>query len=105
MLPEDIKENLLSSYISNDENQVRISARVIESAEGLNRNALLSEITRKLESDFNLDKDQFRLTGLAVLYNNMLQSLFDSQIGTIVIVFSIIFLMFLVLFRSLYYRL
>ena len=102
MLPEDIKENLLSSYISNDENQVRISARVIESAEGLNRNALLNEITRKLESDFNLDKDQFRLTGLAVLYNNMLQSLFDSQIGTIVIVFSIIFLMFLVLFRSLY---
>ena len=72
MLPEDIKENLLSSYISNDENQVRISARVIESAEGLNRNELLSEITRKLESDFNLDKDQFRLTGLAVLYLSLI---------------------------------
>lgn len=102
MLPEDIKENLLSSYISKDENQVRISARVIESAEGLNRNELLNEISNNLQNEFSLEQDQFRLTGLAVLYNNMLQSLFDSQIGTIVIVFTIIFLMFLILFRSLY---
>ena len=102
MLPEDIKENLLSSYISNDENQVRISARVIESAEGLNRNELLYEISETLKTDYNLEEEQFRLTGLAVLYNNMLQSLFDSQIGTIIIVFSIIYLMFLILFRSLY---
>jgi predicted RND superfamily exporter protein len=102
MLPEDVKDNLLSSYISEDENQVRISARVIESAEGLNRNELLSEISNTLKSDFGLKEDQFRLTGLAVLYNNMLQSLFDSQIGTIVFVFSIIFIMFLILFRSIY---
>ena len=101
MLPEDIKDNLLSSYISEDENQVRISARVIESAKGLNRNDLLSGISSTLQKDYDLEPNQFRLTGLAVLYNNMLQSLFDSQIRTIVIVFSIIFLMFLVLFRSL----
>ena len=101
MLPEDIKDNLLSSYISEDENQVRISARVIESAKGLNRNDLLSGISSTLQKDYGLEPNQFRLTGLAVLYNNMLQSLFDSQIRTIVIVFSIIFLMFLVLFRSL----
>tara|TARA_Y100000816_G_scaffold292535_1_gene288436 strand:+ start:5589 stop:8096 length:2508 start_codon:yes stop_codon:yes gene_type:complete len=100
MLPEDIKENLLSSYISKDENQVRISARVIESARGLNRNQLLNEISETLVSKHGLDPEQFRLTGLAVLYNNMLQSLFDSQIGTILIVFSIIFVMFLILFRS-----
>ena len=102
MLPEDIKDNLLSSYISDDENQVRISARVIESAKGLNRNELLTKISKTLQTEYKLDKDQFRLTGLAVLYNNMLQSLFDSQIGTIVIVFIIIFFMFLILFRSLY---
>ena len=64
MLPEDIKENLLSSYISQDENQVRISARVIESAEGLNRNELLEEISTNLENEYGLTKDQFRLTGL-----------------------------------------
>ena len=102
MLPEDIKDNLLSSYISDDENQVRISARVIESAKGLNRNELLTKISKTLQTEYKLDKDQFRLTGLAVLYNNMLQSLFDSQIGTILIVFTIIFFMFLILFRSLY---
>ena len=95
MLPEDIKDNLLSSYISEDENQVRISARVIESAEGLNRNELLSQITNTLQSKYELNEEQFRTNWSVVLYNNMLQSLFDSQIGTIVIVFTIIFLMFL----------
>ena len=55
---------------------MRISARVIESAEGLNRNELLEEISTNLENEYGLAKDQFRLTGLAVLYNNMLQSLF-----------------------------
>ena len=102
MLPEDIKDSLLSSYISQDENQVRISARVLESSYGLNRNELLEEISNTLEGDYGFSKEEYRLTGLAVLYNNMLQSLFDSQIGTISIVFSVIFIMFLILFRSFY---
>ena len=102
MLPEDIKESLLSSYISEDENQVRISARVLESSYGLNRNELLEEISTTLEKEYGFSEQEYRLTGLAVLYNNMLQSLFDSQIGTISIVFSVIFIMFLILFRSFY---
>ena len=102
MLPEDIKESLLSSYISEDENQVRISARVLESSYGLNRNELLEEISTTLEREYGFSDQEYRLTGLAVLYNNMLQSLFDSQIGTISIVFSVIFIMFLILFRSFY---
>ena len=100
MLPEDIKETLLSSYISEDENQVRISARVLESTEGLNRNELLENISTALEDKFNFKEDEYRLTGLAVLYNNMLQSLFSSLIGTLGIVFGVISLMFLILFRS-----
>ena len=52
MLPEDIKDNLLSSYISDDENQVRISARVIESAKGLNRNELLTKISKTLQTEY-----------------------------------------------------
>ncbi len=102
LLPEDIKETLLSAYISEDENQVRISSRVLETSRGLNRNELLSSIEKDLKDKFNLKEDQFRLTGLAVLYNNMLQSLFTSQIKTIGIVFGIIFIMFIFLFRSLY---
>ena len=102
LLPEDIKETLLGAYISEDENQVRISTRVLETSRGLNRNDLLSSIEKDLKKEFKLEEDQFRLTGLAVLYNNMLQSLFSSQIKTIGIVFGVIFLMFIVLFRSVY---
>ena len=100
MLPDDIKETLLNSYISKDENQVRISARVLESTEGLNRNELLENISNTLEGKFNFKEDEYRLTGLAVLYNNMLQSLFSSLVGTLGIVFGVISLMFLILFRS-----
>ena len=102
LLPEDIKETLLSSYISEDENQVRISSRVLETSKTLKRNDLLNEIENTLENEFGFKKGEYRLTGLAVLYNNMLQSLFSSQIGTLGVVFVVIMMMFVVLFRSLY---
>ena len=102
LLPEDIKETLLSSYISEDENQVRISSRVLETSKKLKRNDLLNEIENTLENEFGFKKGEYRLTGLAVLYNNMLQSLFSSQIGTLGVVFVVIMIMFVVLFRSLY---
>jgi hypothetical protein len=47
-----------------------------------------------------LASDGFELTGLMVLYNNMLQSLFRSQIMTLGVVMSGIALMLCVLFRS-----
>ena len=100
MLPDEIKESMLNSYISQDENEVRISSRVLETQEGLNRNELLEKIENQLENTFGLKENEYRLTGLAVLYNNMLQSLFSSQIGTLEIVFGVILLMFIVLFRS-----
>ena len=100
VLPEDIRETLLYSYINKDDSKVRISTRVIESAESLNRKELLLKIEDDLINKFNLSEDQFEITGLAVLYNNMLQSLFASQIGSLVIVFAVIALMLLVLFRS-----
>ncbi|MDP6917400.1 MAG: MMPL family transporter [SAR86 cluster bacterium] len=102
LLPEDIKETLLSSYISEDENQVRISSRVLETSKTLKRNDLLKEIENTLEDEFGFKKGEYRLTGLAVLYNNMLQSLFSSQIGTLGVVFVVIMIMFVVLFRSFY---
>jgi predicted RND superfamily exporter protein len=100
MLPEDIKATLLNSYISKDENEVRISSRVLETSRGLKRNELLTTIKKELENNFGFNQDEYRITGLAVLYNNMLQSLFNSQIGTLEIVFGVIMLMFLVLFKS-----
>ncbi len=100
LLPGDIKESLLNSYISDDDNQVRLQARVKESLDGLNRKNLIDEINYDLENKFGLDKEQFRLTGISVIYNNLLQSLFSSLIGSVGIVFIAIFVMFLFLFRS-----
>ena len=102
LLPDDIKNTLLSSYISKDENQVRISTRVLETSKTLKRNELLKEIEDTLENEFGFQEGEYRLTGLAVLYNNMLQSLFSSQIGTLGVVFVSIMIMFIFLFRSLY---
>ena len=102
VLPEDINNQLLSSYISEDDNQVRLSARVIESMDGLNRKNLIEEVKNDLIKNYELTEDQFYLSGISVIYNNLLQSLFQSLIGSLLIVFSAIFLMFIVLFRSFY---
>ena len=102
VLPEDINNELLSSYISDDDNQVRLSARVIESMDGLNRKNLIDEVKNDLIQNYKLSEDQFYLSGISVIYNNLLQSLFQSLIGSLTIVFSAIFIMFVILFRSFY---
>ena len=101
VLPEDIRESLLYSYINKDDSVVRISTRVNESSANLNRKDLLNKINNDLQNKFNLKKSEYEITGLAVLYNNMLQSLFQSQIGSLLIVFAVISLMLFLIFRSL----
>ena len=101
VLPEDIRETLLYSYINKDDSVVRISTRVNESSLNLNRKDLLNKINSDLQENFNLKKSEFEITGLAVLYNNMLQSLFQSQIGSLLIVFAVISIMLYLIFRSL----
>ena len=100
VLPEDIRETLLYSYINKDDSIVRISTRVNESSSDLNRKDFLEKINTDLQTKFNLTEDQYELTGLAVLYNNMLQSLFSSQIGSLSLVFMVIALMLLLIFKS-----
>jgi predicted RND superfamily exporter protein len=100
VLPEDIRETLLYSYINKDDSVVRISTRVNESSSNLNRKELLNKINNDLQNKFNLKESEYEITGLAVLYNNMLQSLFQSQIGSLLIVFAVISLMLFLIFRS-----
>ena len=100
VLPEDIRETLLYSYINKDDSVVRISTRVNESSSSLNRKDLLNKINNDLQDKFNLKESEYEITGLAVLYNNMLQSLFKSQIGSLLIVFAVISLMLFLIFRS-----
>jgi hypothetical protein len=99
-LPASIKENLFDPYMSEDANQVRFAVRVFESDRSLRRNRLLETIHLHLTEKMHLPAEQFHLTGMLVLYNNMLQSLYRSQILTIGVVFLAIMVMFLVLFRS-----
>jgi len=104
-VPEDVKEALFDPYLSDDGNQLRISFRVFESYPELKRNQLIEQIKYDLVQEIGLKPSQVKLTGLLVLYNNVLESLIRSQILTIGVVFLAITLMFLVLFRSIRYAL
>ena len=99
-LPDEVKQSLFSPYMSEDGNQLRFSVRVIDSDPELKRAELLEEIRNHLISDMGFQPEQVHLTGMLVLYNNMLQSLFSSQIKTLGVVFLAILAMFIVLFRS-----
>jgi len=100
-IPEALKDTVLTPFISVADNQTRFNVRVIESAPDLNRNELLQRIERGVEEEFGLADDDVRVTGILVMYNNVLQSLFQSQILTLGVVMLAIMLMFLALFRSL----
>jgi predicted RND superfamily exporter protein len=99
-LPKKYKDFILSPYISIDHNQVRFATRIIDSNPKLRRAKLLKKIEKDLSKIVDSNQAEFRLTGLMVLYNNMLQSLFDSQIRTLGFVLLIITAMFLILFKS-----
>ena len=100
-LPEDIKKSIVTPYVSIENNEARISLRIIDSNPNLNRKELLIKIQKDLEEKLKLKKDEFKITGVLVIFNNLLQSLFDSQIKTLGITFGGIFILLLILFKSL----
>jgi predicted RND superfamily exporter protein len=100
-LPADIESFLVAPYLAGDRAQTRITMRIKETDPSLRRDALLNTIRNHLTQDLGFEVEDVHLTGVLVLYNNMLQSLFKSQILTLGAVFFGIMLMFLVLFRSL----
>ncbi|MDX2494839.1 MAG: MMPL family transporter [Desulfuromusa sp.] len=100
-LPEVINQSLFQPYMSEDGNQVRFSLRIIDSNPELRRAELLKKIRLDLTDKFQIKPEQVHLTGMFVLYNNVLQSLFSSQIMTIGVVFLVIMGMFILQFRSL----
>jgi hypothetical protein len=101
-VPEDVKKALIDPYLSEDGNQTRITMRLIESAPTLKRKELIHKIKAYLVNDMGFAENDIHATGLAVLYNNLLQSLYKSQILTLGAVFLSILAMFIVLFRGLF---
>ena len=99
-IPESIKRDIIDPYISIKNNEARISLRIIDSQDGLRRNDLIDQINYDLENKLKLNKEEFRLAGVLILFNNLLQSLFKSQILTLGLVMVGIFIMFMVLFKN-----
>jgi predicted RND superfamily exporter protein len=99
-LPDRFKALVLAPYVSVEHNQLRFSVRVRDSEKSLKRDALLKRIRHDLTARLGLKEETVHLTGLLVLYNNMLQSLFESQILTLGVVVMMLLAMFLLLFKS-----
>tara|TARA_B100001057_G_scaffold499565_1_gene610726 strand:+ start:87 stop:2468 length:2382 start_codon:yes stop_codon:yes gene_type:complete len=99
-IPNSIKTEIIDPYISIKDNEARINLRIIDSQENLRRNDLIKKINFDLKNKFGLEEDEFKLAGVLILFNNLLQSLFKSQILTLGLVMVGIFGMFLILFKN-----
>ena len=99
-IPDTIKKEIVDPYISIKNSEARINLRIKDSLENLRRNDLINKINFDLENKLGLDKEEFKLGGVLILFNNLLQSLFKSQILTLGFVMIGIFIMFLILFRN-----
>ena len=99
-IPTEIKSEIISPYISVNADEARISVRIKDSLKDLRRNDLIEKINSELNTKLGFEKEEYKLAGVLILFNNLLQSLFKSQILTLGIVILGIFLMFFILFRN-----
>ena len=99
-IPETIKKEIILPYISVEKDEARISVRIKDSLKDLRRNDLINKINLELNTKLDLEKNEYKLAGVLILFNNLLQSLFKSQILTLGIVILGIFIMFFILFRN-----
>ena len=102
MFPEELKSLLLDPYLNEELGQVRYTLRVMDSNPNLKRDEFIKKVRHHLINELGVEEENLRFSSMLVLYNNMLQSLFQSQIATLGVVFVGVMLMFWVLFRSLY---
>ncbi len=99
-IPESIKTEIIDPYLSIENDEARVSLRIIDSQENLRRNDLINKINFDLKDKIGLEENEYQLAGVLILFNNLLQSLFKSQILTLGLVMIGIFTMFLILFRN-----
>ncbi|MDC1126980.1 MMPL family transporter [Candidatus Pelagibacter sp.] len=99
-IPKSIKTEIIDPYLSIKDNEARISLRIIDSQENLRRNDLINKINFDLKNKIGLEEGEYKLAGVLILFNNLLQSLFKSQILTLGLVMIGIFTMFIILFRN-----
>jgi hypothetical protein len=97
----DISRQLIDPYLKEDGSEIHLNVRMIDSHPELKRSEFLNDLHSYFQNNLELSKEDYAITGMFVLYNNMLSSLFDSQIKTIATVFLAILIMFIFIFRSL----
>ncbi|RJP78770.1 MAG: RND family transporter [Desulfobacteraceae bacterium] len=99
-MSEELKQIVLYPYASTEYNEIRFAVRIKDSLKTLKRDRLLKKIQTDLAKQPGMENVRVRLAGTMVLYNNMLNSLFRSQILTLGIVVLALLFMFYILFRS-----
>ncbi len=99
-IPQSIKTEIVDPYISIKDNEARINLRIIDSQENLRRDDLINKINFDLKNKIGLKEDEYKIGGVLILFNNLLQSLFKSQILSLGLVMTGIFAMFVVLFKN-----
>ncbi|HMA85048.1 MAG TPA: MMPL family transporter [Desulfosalsimonadaceae bacterium] len=99
-IPEKFRKDLVKPFVSIEHDQIRFMVRVQDTNPTLRRNELINGIKHDLTHRFGYDSKDVRLTGLLVLYNNVLQTLFETQILTLGVVLLALMLMFFMLFNS-----
>ncbi len=100
-LPSDLKEQIINPYVLIDKNQARITMRIIDTHPSLKRSEFINDLKTYINNNYSINDIEISLVGILILYNNMLESLFDSQIKSLLIVLFGIFIMLYILFRSL----
>ncbi|MBH36543.1 MAG: hypothetical protein CMD89_01275 [Gammaproteobacteria bacterium] len=100
LLDSETASELIDSYITSDDREVRIGLRVKDSTDNLSREKLIQNIYKIVDEETANSNYSYQISGLGILYNNLLQSLFSSQIKSLIFVFSAIFFMLLMLFRN-----
>ena len=104
-MPANYRELVLSPFVNIEANEAHFSIRTIDSDPNLRRAQFLADLKRDLDSLLAKDNVTVQISGIMVLYNNMLQSLMSSQIGTLGITVLVLFVLFVVIFRSFSYAL
>ena len=104
-MPASYRELVLSPFVNIEANEAHFSIRTIDSDPNLRRAQFLADLKRDLDSLLTKDNVTVQISGIMVLYNNMLQSLMSSQIDTLGITVLVLFVLFVIIFRSFSYAL
>lgn len=99
-LDESTKAQIIYPYYNEKTKEFRIGIRMIDSDKTLKRAKFLSDLKTNLAKLTQDDNINLQISGVMVLYNNMLSSLISSQVDTLNFVILSLFALFLIIFRN-----